>query len=89
MRVLRFSKGDAPIQIYIITCTYNVSQILIDSAFQKESEAKAYAKEMNKDKAKAIVRCKELIALRDSEEMVKFLDEDSKIEFEIMETELK
>ena len=76
-------------QIYIVTCTYNVSLTLIDSAFQKESEAKAYAKELNGDKAKAITRCKELIALRDSGAAVKFLDENSMIEFEIIETELK
>ena len=30
-------------QIYIITSTYNVSQVLIDCAFQKVADAKAYA----------------------------------------------
>ena len=76
-------------QIYIITSTYNVSQVLIDCAFQKVADAKAYAEELNGDKAKAVARCKELIALRDGESMVKFLDEESKIEFGIMAVELK
>ena len=61
--------------IYIITCTFNVSQTLIDCAFKNEADAKAYADTLNSDKVKAISRCKELIALRDGEAMVKFLDE--------------
>ena len=76
-------------QIYIITCTYNVSQILIDCAFQKDADAKAYANEMNADKAKAIARCKELIAERDGEAGVKFLDEEGNITFEVTAVELK
>ena len=44
---------------------------------------------MNADKAKAITRCKELIALRDSEAMVKFLDEKSGITFEVLAADLK
>lgn len=76
-------------QIYIVTCTYNVSQVLIDCAFQKEADAEAYAKEMNSDKAKATAHCKELIAQRDSEAMLKFLDEKSGIAFEVVAVELK
>ena len=75
-------------QIYIITSTYNVSQVLIDCAFQKVADAKAYAEELNGDKAKAVARCKELIALRDGESMVKFLDEESKITFDVVAVEL-
>ena len=75
-------------KIYIITCTYNVSQILIDCAFQKAADAKAYAEELNGNKAKAIVRCKELIAKRDDEAMVKFLDEESKITFDVVAVNL-
>lgn len=76
-------------QIYIITCTYNVSQVLIDCAFQKAADAKAYAEELNGDKAKAVARCKELIAQRDGEAMVKFLDEESKITFEVAPAVMK
>lgn len=76
-------------QIYIITCTYNVSQVLIDCAFQKETDANAYAKEMNGDEAKAIARCKELIARRDSEAAIKFLDEKGMITFDVVAVELK
>lgn len=76
-------------KIYIVTCTYNVSQILIDCAFKSEADAKAYAKEMNGDKAKAIARCKELIVLRDGEAAAKFLVERDKITFEVVAVELK
>ena len=76
-------------KIYIITCTYNVSQVLIECAFQKAADAEAYAKEMNGDKAKAIAHCKELIALREGEAAVKFLDEKSMITFDVVEIELQ
>ena len=76
-------------QIFIITCTFNVSQTLIDSAFKNEADAKAYADALNSDKAKAIARCKELIAQRDSEAMLKFLDEESSITFDVLAAELK
>ena len=56
--------------IYIVNCAFNISQTLIDCAFQKAADAEAYINELNSDKAKAIARCKELIALRDSESMV-------------------
>ena len=75
--------------IYIITCTFNVSQTLIDCAFKNEADAKAYADALNSDKAKAVARCKELIALRDSEAMLKFLDEGSSITFDVLPAELK
>ena len=74
---------------FIITCSFNVSQTLIDCAFKNEADAKAYADAMNRDKVKAIARCKELIALRDSESMVKFLDEKSSITFAVLAAELK
>ena len=52
-------------------------------------EAKAYATELNGDKDKAVARCKELIVLRDSEAMVKFLDAEGKIAFEVVAAEMK
>lgn len=52
-------------KIYVVTCTFNNSQSLIDAAFKTLKEAKAYATELNGDKAKAVARCKELIALRE------------------------
>ena len=76
-------------KIFIITCSFNVSQTLIDCAFKNEAGANAYADALNGDKAKAIARCKELIALRDSESMVKFLDEKSSITFAVLAAELK
>ena len=76
-------------QIYIVTCAYNASQYLIDFAFKNAADAETYAKELNGDKAKAIARCKELIALRDGEGMVKFLDEKSEIAFAVVAVELK
>lgn len=76
-------------QTFIITCTFNVSQSLIDCAFKNEADAKAYADALNSDKAKAIARCKELIAWRDGEAMVNFLDEKSDIIFDVLAAELK
>ena len=76
-------------KIYIVNCTFNVSQTLIDCAFQKAADAEAYINELNSDKAKAIARCKELIALREGEGMVKFLVEESVITFEVVAAELK
>ena len=76
-------------KIFIVTCSFNTSQTLIDCAFKDEADAKAYADALNNDKAKAIARCKELIALRDSEAMIKFLDEGSSITFDVLPAELK
>ena len=75
--------------IFIITCSFNVSQTLIDCAFKNEADAKAYADVLNSDKAKAIARCKELIAQREGEAMLKFLDEGSSITFDVLTAELK
>ena len=75
--------------IFIVNCMFNVSQSVVDCAFRKEEDAKAYVKELNGDKTKAVIHCKELIALRNSEAMVKFLDEKSSIEFEVLSAELK
>ena len=44
---------------------------------------------LNSDKAKAIARCKELIALREGEAMLKFLDEEGSITFDVLAEELK
>ena len=87
--ILSCKKGGFPMKIFIITCSFNVSQTLIDCAFKNEADANAYADALNRDKAKAIARCKELIALRDSESMVKFLDEKSSITFAVLAAELK
>ena len=76
-------------KVYIINCTFNVSQSIIDCAFQNAADAEAYAEELNGDKKKAVAKCKDLIALRDSEKMVKFLDEEGIIAFEIIAAELK
>ena len=51
--------------------------------------AKAYVAALNRDKAKAIARCKELISQFEGDETVKFLVEESPIAFEIVVTELK
>ena len=75
-------------KVFIVNCNYNTSDTLIDCAFKSEADAKAYADALNNDKTKAIARCKELIALRDSEAMVKFLDEKS-ITFVVLDAELK
>ena len=74
---------------FIITCSFNVSQTLIDCAFKNEADAKAYADALNSDTAKAIARCRELIALREGEAMLKFLDEEGSITFDILAAELK
>ena len=76
-------------KIYIVNCEFNLTQTLIDCAFQKAADAEAYIDELNSDKTKAIARCKELIALRDSEAMVQYLVEESAIRFGIVTVELK
>lgn len=76
-------------KIFIVTCSFNTSQTLIDCAFKDLKEAEAYAAELNADKAKAVVRCKALIALRDSEAMVKFLGTESGVSFEVVAAEIK
>ena len=75
--------------VFVVTCSFNVSRTLIDCAFRNEADAKAYAAELNGDKARAVARCKELIVLREGEAMVKFLDEKGLITFEVMTVELK
>lgn len=74
--------------VFIVTCSFNTSGTLIDCAFKSEADAKAYADALNNDKSKAVARCKELIALREGEAMVKFLDEKS-ITFTVLAAELK
>ena len=76
-------------KIYIVNCEFNLTQTLIDCAFRKKSDAEAYINELNSDKAKAIARCKELIALREGETMVQYLVEDDGIRFGIVAVELK
>ena len=76
-------------KIYIVNCEFNLTQTLIDCAFQKAADAEAYITELNSDKAKAIARCKELIALREGEAMVQYLVEESLITFEVVVAELK
>ena len=76
-------------KIYIVNCTFNLTQTLIDCAFQKAADAEAYITELNSDKAKAIARCKELIALREGEDMVPYLVEESAVGFGIVAVELK
>ena len=76
-------------KIYIVNCEFNLTQTLIDCAFQKATDAEAYINELNSDKAKAIARCKELIALREGEAMVQYLVEESLITFEVVAAKLK
>ena len=76
-------------KIYIVYCEFNLTQTLIDCAFQKVADAEAYINELNSDKAKAIARCKKLIALRDSESMVQYLVEEYAVKFVIVAVELK
>ena len=76
-------------KVFIVNCNYNTSGTLIDCAFKGEADAKAYAGALNSDKAKGIARCKELIALRDGEAMLKFLDEKGRITFAVLAAELK
>lgn len=76
-------------KIYIITCSFNTWQTLIDCAFKSEADAKAYIDALNTDKSKAIARCKELITTRDSEAMLKFLDEKGMVTFDVVTVELK
>ena len=76
-------------KIFVVTCSYNVSQMLVDCAFKSQAAAGTYAADLNADKTKAVVRCKNLIALRVGEAMVKFLDEDGVVQFEVIEAELK
>ena len=82
-------KGDFTMKIFIVNCNFNTSRTLIDCAFKNEADAKAYADSLNNDKAKAVARCKELIALREGEAMVKFLVEERSITFEVLAVELK
>ncbi len=44
---------------------------------------------LNSDKAKGVARCKELIALREGEDMVPYLVEESAVGFGIVAVELK
>ena len=75
-------------KIYIVNCEFNLTQTLIDCAFQKATDAEAYINELNSDKAKAIARCKELIAMREGEDMVPYLVEEYAVEFGIVISEL-
>ena len=48
-----------------------------------------YATALNGDKAKAVARCKELIALHGSESTEKFLDKKVSVTFVVLAVELK
>ena len=76
-------------KIYIVNCEFNLTQTLIDCAFQKAADAEAYINELTSDKGKAIARCKELIALREGEDMVPYLVDEYAIRFGIVAVELK
>ena len=75
--------------VYGVTCAFNTTQTLIDCAFKNEADANVYATELNSDKTKAVARCKEIITLREGEEMLKFLAEDGIITFAVMPVEMK
>ena len=74
--------------IFVVNCEYNITQTLIDCAFQKAADAEVYINELNSDKAKAITRCKELIALREGEDLVPYLVEEYAVKFGIVAVEL-
>lgn len=74
---------------FISGLLFNISQRLIDCAFLKAEDAEAYVKELNGDRARAVARCKELIARYDGEPMVKFLDEEGGIAYVVMTAEMK
>ena len=76
-------------KIYIVNCDFNASRTLADCAFKNEADAKAYVDALNGDKAKAVARCRELIALREGEEGIKFLDEAGRIAFGILPVDCK
>ena len=76
-------------EIYVVTCTFNVSRVLVDCAFKDVNDAKAYVAELNGDKAKAIEHCQKLLVRRQGESMLKFLDEAAGITFEVVVVELK
>ena len=76
-------------KVFIVNCNFNTSRALLDCAFKNEADAVAYADALNNDKAKATARCKEVITLREGEEMVKFLVEERSITFEVLTAELK
>ncbi len=76
-------------KVFVVNCEFNSGQTVLDCAFKNEADAKAYADALQGDKARAVARCKELITLRDGEEMVKFLDEKSGITFTVAGVELK
>ena len=76
-------------KVYVVNCNFNVSRVLIDCAFKKKADAKAYAEKMNNDKEKAIARCKEIIVSHEGESMVKFLVESHIIEYEVESVDLK
>lgn len=76
-------------EIFVVTCTFNVSRMLVDCAFKDVNAAKAYVAELNGDKAKAIEHCQKLLVRRQGESMLKFLDGAAGITFEIVGVELK
>ena len=76
-------------KIYVVTCTFNVSRMLVDCAFNALKDAKAYAAGLNKDGVNAAARCKDLIALREGREAVPFFVEESGVRFEVVDVEVK
>ena len=76
-------------KIYIVNCLFNITQRLIDRAFQSIDDARAYVVELNGNKEKAVARCKELIDRYEGESMVKFLDEEGGTAFVVMTAEMK
>ena len=69
---------------FVVNSEVNTSRTLIDCAFQTEAGAKAYIDALNGDRDKAVARCKEIIALREGETMVKFLVDEYPITFTVL-----
>lgn len=76
-------------KIYVVTCTFSFSRMLVDCAFKDVNAAKAYVAELNGNKAKAIEHCQKLLVRRQGESMLKFLDEAAGISYEVVAVELK
>jgi len=75
--------------MYVVLCTYNLNLSLVDCVFRNKEEAEKYAAAMMENKEEAAARCKELIALRDNKEQVKFLSENEKIFFTVFPADVK
>lgn len=45
-------------KVFVVTCSYNVSRMLVDCVFKSQADAGTYAADLNADKAKAVAAAK-------------------------------